>query len=152
MFSHDAGTVFAVEVDGASAGTIHVHRPVTAAGSDAVRAFAAAVGAALGLIGLRSRRSRQQNLYEAMPVQASAIRERSALHSAEPVGQVAVPEHLTRREREVFVRLLAGESNAVIAAELVISVETVKSHVRQILRKCGAANRAELIGKYGPSV
>ncbi|MBC2642152.1 response regulator transcription factor [Rhodococcus wratislaviensis] len=57
-------------------------------------------------------------------------------------------EELTRREREVFQLLAAGKSNTEIADELVISVFTVKSHVKKILRKLGAMNRSEAIYRY----
>ncbi len=42
---------------------------------------------------------------------------------------------LTERERDVLRRVSQGKSNAAIAAELVVSVETVRSHVRHILLK-----------------
>ncbi|MGW5355507.1 response regulator [Streptomyces sp. NPDC004031] len=53
----------------------------------------------------------------------------------------AVPGGLTGRERDVLALLAAGEPNARIAAELHISVGTVKDHVRAVLRKLGAPNR-----------
>ncbi|WP_285029976.1 LuxR family transcriptional regulator [Mycolicibacterium sp. lyk4-40-TYG-92] len=56
--------------------------------------------------------------------------------------------NLTNRERRVFERMVQGESNAQIARELVVSVETVKTHVKRILRKVGAANRLEAITLY----
>jgi DNA-binding CsgD family transcriptional regulator len=52
---------------------------------------------------------------------------------------------LTPREKVVLRHLLDGASNRDIADELVLTVDTVKSHVKRILRKTGAANRAELI-------
>ncbi|MGW0035112.1 LuxR C-terminal-related transcriptional regulator [Gordonia sp. NPDC003376] len=52
---------------------------------------------------------------------------------------------LTRREREVATLVSRGLSNPEIAAELVISVETAKSHVKSILRKSGAGSRAEFV-------
>jgi DNA-binding NarL/FixJ family response regulator len=52
---------------------------------------------------------------------------------------------LTPRERVVLKHLLEGASNREIAGELVLTVDTVKSHVKRILRKLGATNRAELI-------
>ena len=55
---------------------------------------------------------------------------------------------LSEREREVFERLVLGASNAEIADELVITIETVKTHVKRILRKIGAINRAEAISLY----
>jgi DNA-binding NarL/FixJ family response regulator len=48
----------------------------------------------------------------------------------------------------VLRRLAAGETNARIASRLVISDGTVKSHIKHILRKLGAANRAEAVSKY----
>jgi DNA-binding CsgD family transcriptional regulator len=48
----------------------------------------------------------------------------------------------------VFELLVLGASNAEIADELVITVETVKTHVKRILRKIGAINRSEAIALY----
>ena len=55
---------------------------------------------------------------------------------------------LTRREVEVLRLMAQGASNAVIAERLVISETTVKTHVRQILRKLGAADRTEAASRY----
>lgn len=55
---------------------------------------------------------------------------------------------MSERERQVFERLVLGASNAAIADELVITVETVKTHVKRILRKIGAINRSEAIALY----
>ncbi|MFF2112069.1 LuxR C-terminal-related transcriptional regulator [Rhodococcus koreensis] len=60
----------------------------------------------------------------------------------------AALESLTTREREVFTLLIRGASNAEIANELVISIFTVKTHVKKILRKLGAMNRSEAIYRY----
>jgi DNA-binding CsgD family transcriptional regulator len=55
---------------------------------------------------------------------------------------------LTRREIDVLRLMATGETNAGIAARLIISEGTVKSHVKHILRKLGAANRAEAVCRY----
>jgi DNA-binding CsgD family transcriptional regulator len=60
----------------------------------------------------------------------------------------ALAASLSDREREVFERLVLGASNAEIADQLVITVETVKTHVKRILRKIGAINRSEAIALY----
>ncbi len=49
---------------------------------------------------------------------------------------------LTQRESEVLALLVAGLSNRAIAAKLVVSEETVKTHSRGIYRKLGASDRA----------
>jgi DNA-binding NarL/FixJ family response regulator len=55
--------------------------------------------------------------------------------------EARIVDALTGRERDVLALLAAGEPNATIAAELRISVGTVKDHVRAVLRKLGAPNR-----------
>jgi len=55
---------------------------------------------------------------------------------------------LTTREREVFALVVSGATNAEIADRLTVSETTVKSHVKHILRKLRASNRAEAIAKY----
>jgi len=55
---------------------------------------------------------------------------------------------LTRRELEVLELMASGASNAEIAGQLTIAVGTVKSHVKHILRKLRAANRAEAVARY----
>jgi DNA-binding CsgD family transcriptional regulator len=55
---------------------------------------------------------------------------------------------LTARELEVLHLMSEGASNASIGEALVISQATVKSHVRHILRKLGAANRTEAVSLF----
>lgn len=52
---------------------------------------------------------------------------------------------LTDRESEVLHLMVTGASNNQIADRLVITEGTVKSHVKHILRKYGAVNRAQAI-------
>ncbi|MGH3446028.1 MAG: response regulator [Nocardioidaceae bacterium] len=53
-------------------------------------------------------------------------------------------ESLSDREREVALSVGAGKANAEIAAELYMSVATVKAHVSRILTKLEAANRVQI--------
>ncbi|GAB3878850.1 response regulator transcription factor [Kibdelosporangium lantanae] len=52
---------------------------------------------------------------------------------------------LTEREHEVLLLVTAGMSNDEIAAKLVISLATAKTHISRILTKLGARDRAQLI-------
>jgi two-component system, NarL family, nitrate/nitrite response regulator NarL len=52
---------------------------------------------------------------------------------------------LTRREMEVLQELSQGKTNPQIAADLHISENTVKTHVRKVMEKLGAATRAEAV-------
>ncbi|MCB8879782.1 response regulator transcription factor [Acidisoma cellulosilytica] len=51
---------------------------------------------------------------------------------------------LTRRERMVLEHVCQGQSNKEIAEALVMSISTVKAHVRNIMQKTGASNRIQL--------
>jgi DNA-binding NarL/FixJ family response regulator len=56
---------------------------------------------------------------------------------------VAKPTDLTEREREVLHRIADGKDNAEIAAELFVSLATVKHDVSTLLAKLGASNRLQ---------
>lgn len=56
---------------------------------------------------------------------------------------------LTRREEEVLVLLLKGCTRPEIARELFVSGDTVKTHVRNLYRKTGAAGKDELVETLG---
>jgi DNA-binding CsgD family transcriptional regulator len=68
---------------------------------------------------------------------AYALRERVAGTPVRP----AFPDGLSAREVEVLRLVAAGRSNARIAEELVISLNTVQHHVSNILSKTGSKSR-----------
>lgn len=63
----------------------------------------------------------------------------NSIHNQEPI--------LSEREMEVLRCLARGNTTLQTANVLVISENTVKTHVRHILEKLGAANRAEAVSK-----
>jgi DNA-binding NarL/FixJ family response regulator len=66
-----------------------------------------------------------------------------------PATNVEAPEkrlaELTRRERQVVALVASGLSNQDIAAELVVSPLTAKTHVNRAMTKLGARDRAQLV-------
>ncbi|MGE4428370.1 MAG: response regulator transcription factor [Solirubrobacteraceae bacterium] len=64
-----------------------------------------------------------------------------------PAGS-ALRDLLTRRELEVLELMARGSSNGEIARELVVSEGTVKFHVKNVLRKMRASNRAQATSRY----
>jgi DNA-binding NarL/FixJ family response regulator len=57
----------------------------------------------------------------------------------------ALPGALTARETEILRLVAAGFTNAEIAARLMVSPLTAKSHLSRILTKLGARDRTELV-------
>jgi DNA-binding NarL/FixJ family response regulator len=70
--------------------------------------------------------------------------------SNEGNGSIAGGHLLTRREAEVLPLLQYGHSNAQIAVALHVSVETVRTHARNIYRKLGVSSRRELAAPAAP--
>jgi NarL family two-component system response regulator LiaR len=57
------------------------------------------------------------------------------------------PDRLTERERDVLRLVVAGLRNKEIAAELGVSENTVKFHLRNILDKLHAQSRSEVVAR-----
>jgi NarL family two-component system response regulator LiaR len=61
-------------------------------------------------------------------------------------NQPPAPGHdLTERERDVLALMVEGLNNTQIAARLVVSPSTIKTHVSNILSKLGVASRSEAV-------
>lgn len=66
---------------------------------------------------------------------------------APPPPAVRAQDVITARERQILSWVREGKSNQEIGEQLGISALTVKNHVQKILRKLGAANRAQAVAK-----
>jgi DNA-binding NarL/FixJ family response regulator len=78
----------------------------------------------------------------------SVTRRLIAEFSRSAPGKTEAPpalEELTPRELEVFKLLARGLSNAELAAELVVSETTVKTHVARVLMKLGVRDRVQAV-------
>jgi len=60
-----------------------------------------------------------------------------------PAGPL--PDGLTAREAEVLALIATGRTNAQIAAALVVSPSTVKTHINNIFAKTGVSDRAQAV-------
>lgn len=64
---------------------------------------------------------------------------------ASGIAEHSVEGGLTPREREILRNVAAGNSNKMIAAQLGVSEETVKTHMKSILSKLAANDRTHAV-------
>jgi DNA-binding NarL/FixJ family response regulator len=62
-----------------------------------------------------------------------------------PAAEEELPDGLTPREAEVLRLIAAGRTNREIAADLVVSEGTVKTHVNRIFAKAGVRDRGQAV-------
>ncbi|MEU1391563.1 MULTISPECIES: response regulator transcription factor [unclassified Nonomuraea] len=103
-----------------------------------------------GASGFLLKRTRPDDLLQAIRLVAAgesllfpaAIR---TLAGRRPRAHVPGIDRLTGREGDVLRLMTRGMSNTEIAAELVVSQETVKTHVGNVLAKLGARDRTQAV-------
>jgi len=103
---------------------------------------------AFGATGVIARDIEKEDLLIAIRMASRGMRVMPGLRPGAEQDR-AFPDILTPREAEVLELLQRGSSNAVIANELSLGVETVRTHVRNILRKLGVSSRKDLAA-FGP--
>jgi FixJ family two-component response regulator len=97
----------------------------------------------LGAIEFLTKPLREQELVDA--VQFGIARERARRQEARRLAGVKERlQSLTPREREVFELVIAGRQSKIIAADLKLSVMTVKVHRSHVMRKMGAKSLIDL--------
>ena len=52
---------------------------------------------------------------------------------------------LTKREHEILLKILAGDPNKIIAADIGLNQRTVENHRTSIMRKCGVSSLPDLV-------
>ncbi len=55
------------------------------------------------------------------------------------------PADLSARELEIITRICRGDANLEIAADLYLSINTVKSHIRSAYRRIGITRRVDAV-------
>lgn len=144
-------------------------RPLDRRDRDMLRAFAEGFGFAVHSAAVQERLVAQRRHFQRLTMTGEAImtelceepvtlaapvdHEWAALpmHAAGTIGSDQRPGRdplLSARELEVLGLITEGARNREIAARLCLSEDTVKSHVRRILRKLHATNRAEAVSRY----
>jgi DNA-binding NarL/FixJ family response regulator len=106
-----------------------------------------------GASGFLLKRARPEEILQALRTVAlsdsllfpAAIRGLAARHASGREADRMRRARLTEREGEVLELMAKGRSNAEIAGELVVSVETVKTHVGNVLAKLQARDRTQAV-------
>lgn len=70
------------------------------------------------------------------------------INSLGNIGEIISQYELSNTEKEVLELLAKGLSNAEIAEQRHVSLNTIKTHVSNIYRKIGISRRAELIALF----
>jgi ATP/maltotriose-dependent transcriptional regulator MalT len=97
----------------------------------------------------RTERSRRTLLIQAKHAQVVASTIANAddnppADSPPPFAELMIPPLITQDFQ--MIRLMAqGCSNAEVAAAMFLDVNTVKTHIRRVIRDCGVRNRAHLV-------
>ncbi|MBM2619941.1 response regulator transcription factor [Actinoplanes sp. LDG1-06] len=107
---------------------------------------------AAGASGFLLKRARPERIAEAVRLVArgdsllfpEAVRRLAATHQRPAAGRLPGAP-LTEREAEVLALMAEGLSNAEIAGRLVLGVETIKSHVGNVLAKLGVRDRTQAV-------
>ncbi|HEX6460155.1 MAG TPA: LuxR C-terminal-related transcriptional regulator [Thermoleophilaceae bacterium] len=97
---------------------------------------------------LRAHRSELRGAVDWMNTRLSRLSDSSVVPVNGDGPADDLDEVLTPRELEVLRLMARGNTNVAIAKTLVVAEGTVKYHVKNVLRKLRAANRADAVARY----
>jgi DNA-binding CsgD family transcriptional regulator len=157
--------VSTLALGGATVGFVHTDchqsgRPLDAVDQEALEAYAEGLAQVFERAVLRGRlrahRSELRGAVDWMNARLSRLSDSSVPDvngaaggtPALPVEAAELDELLTPRELEVLRLMARGNTNLAIAKALVVAEGTVKYHVKNVLRKLRAANRADAVARY----
>ena len=112
--------------------------------------FAGAAAFALDRHGREAKRLHQSQLdnsAERRPADEATAGNPAPADLTDLCARAARTYNLTRREEDVLLLLADGETTPAIAEKLVLSPNTVKTHVRNLYRKLGINRRADLANR-----
>ena len=137
----------AVVLEMAPVGEFHIERPRDATSLTLFAANGLAVAVIGSLLhGHRSRQASPAATEDASEGRVTAIDHVRPVMLSETCGPLSLrQEPLTDRETEVLTLLATGMSNAEIGDELFISINTVKSHLKNVYGKLGVDNRTRAL-------
>jgi len=106
-----------------------------------------------GASGFLLKRTRPEDIVRAIRLVVSgetllfpaAIRALAATHGGRDANRGLAHAGLTEREAEVLRLMATGMSNVEISEQLFVSVQTVKTHVGNVLAKLGARDRTQAV-------
>lgn len=81
------------------------------------------------------------------PMTSTVARKVVQLFSKTQPNQAESPDSLTKREAEILQWLVKGFSYKMIAAELNLGVETIRTHIKKIYKKLHASSATEAVYK-----
>lgn len=109
-----------------------------------------------GALGYVLKSSKPEKIIEAVrelkeggaPMSPSIARKIAASFNRPQLSSVPEPEILTIREKEVIELISKGKLEKEVAADLFISLKTVKTHISNIYAKLQVRTRVEALNKY----
>lgn len=82
------------------------------------------------------------------PDSMDSVNEIQVSFAPELVYQVLIPQGFTPREMDVAIKILNQCTNREIADMLFITESTVKKHIQNMFRKCGATDKQDFFRQY----